>query len=57
MQERYGETEPLNYILGRVQLIKGNNSQARKYFMAVTKGDPFYELAQQQLQLLEEQAN
>jgi len=57
MQERLGETEPLNYILGRVQLIKGNSSQARDLFMAVTEGDPFYELAQQQLQLLEEQSN
>jgi tetratricopeptide (TPR) repeat protein len=57
MQERFGETEPLNYILGRVQLIKGNASQARDFFMAVTEGDPFYELAQQQLQLIEEQTN
>jgi hypothetical protein len=54
MQERLGETEPLNFILGRVQLIKGNSSQARALFMAVQEGDPFYELAQQQLQLLEE---
>ena len=57
MLERFGETEPLNYILGRVQLIKGNKSQARDFFIAVTEGDPFYELARQQLQLLEEQAN
>jgi tetratricopeptide (TPR) repeat protein len=57
MQERFGETEPLNYILGRVQLIKGNAGQAWNFFIAVTEGDPFYELAQQQLQLLEEQAN
>lgn len=54
MQQRFGETEPLNYILARVELIKGNISQARGFFLAIKKGDPFYELAQQQLQLLEE---
>ena len=54
MVQRLGGTEPLNYILGRVELIKGNSSQARGYFLAVPEGDPFYELAQQQLQLLEE---
>ncbi len=51
MQERYGETEPLNYMLGRVQLFKGNSNRARDYFLAVREGDPFYELAQQQLQI------
>jgi tetratricopeptide (TPR) repeat protein len=57
MQERLGETEPLNFILGRVLLLRGNSTQARVLFMTVEEGDPFYELAQQQLQLLEEQAN
>jgi O-antigen ligase len=57
MQERLGETEPLNFILGRVLLLRGNSNQARVLFMTVKEGDPFYELAQQQLQLLEEQAN
>lgn len=57
MQERLGETEPLNFILGRVLLLRGNSTQARVLFMTVREGDPFYELAQQQLQLLEEQAN
>ncbi len=54
MQKRYGETEPLHYILGRVQQLKGNNRQARDFFHTVSEGDPFYDLARQQLQLLED---
>lgn len=52
METRFGETAPLNFILGRVALLRGDLIQAEVYFMAVKEGEPFYELAQQQLQIL-----
>ncbi len=49
MQERYGDSEPLAYIIGRTNHLLGNHPDAVSYYEMVPEDDHFYEEAQRRL--------
>ena len=49
MQEQYGDTEPLAYIMGRANYLLGNHSDALSYYELVPEDDQFYEESQRRL--------
>ena len=49
MQERFGESTSLAYIMGRMNYLLGNRRDAELYYELVPEGDQFYEESRRRL--------